>query len=90
MEKWIAEIERIKMDTDSNLDRKCIGLNNVTIVFCDTKKQYNLTGNQFEDNHYFAQKGSCFDPFYAGCYVLPGEIIGKVSKSTIKKLRKSN
>lgn len=69
-----AEIERIRNDVDPNLDRKCIGLNNVTVVFFDTRKQYNLSGDQFEERLYFAQKGSCFDPYYSGCYIVPGEV----------------
>ena len=68
MEKWLKEIERVKQETDSLLDRKCIGLNSVTVIFLDTKKEYNLSEN------YFAEKRSVVDPTWAGAYITPGEI----------------
>ena len=68
MEKYIEEINRINNDRDEMLDRKCIGLNSVEVIFLDTKQRYNLSGN------YFESKKSIFDPFWAGCYVVPGEI----------------
>ena len=68
MEKWLEEIERIKQDPDETLDRKCIGLNSVEVVFLDAMQRYNLS----ED--YFQKKKSFFDPTWAGCYIVPGEI----------------
>lgn len=68
MKKWLEEIERIKQDTDEMLDRKCIGLNSVEVVFLDTMQRYNLSGD------YFEKKKSFFDPTWAGCYIVPGEI----------------
>lgn len=74
MEKWLNEIERIKKDPDEMLDKKCIGLNSVSIIFLDTNKEYNLTGNQFESGNYFQNKQSIFDPCWSGAYIIPGEI----------------
>lgn len=74
MERILKEIERIKNDTDSDLDRKCIGLYNTTVVFMDTGKEYNLS----ED--YFQKKQSLFDPCFGGCYITPGEV------STLRQL----
>ena len=68
MKKWLDEIERIKQDTDEMLGRKCIGLNSVEVVFLDTMQRFNLS----ED--YFQKKKSFFDPTWAGCYIVPGEI----------------
>ena len=68
MERILKEIERIKNDTDSDLDRKCIGLYSTTVVFMDTGKQYNIS----ED--YFPKKQSLFDPCVGGCYIIPGEL----------------
>lgn len=68
MKKWLDEIERIKQDTDEMLDRKCIGLNSVEVVFLDTMQRYNLS----ED--YYEKKKSFFDPTWAGSYIVPGEV----------------
>lgn len=68
MEKILKEIERIKNDTDPLLDKKCIGLYNTMVVFVEDGKRMNLTESFFKD------KNSCFDYFYAGCYITPGRI----------------
>lgn len=68
MEKFIAEIKRIKNDPDPLLDRKCIGLYNTMVVFLDDGSRMNLTESYFKD------KNSCFDYSYAGCYITPGKV----------------
>lgn len=68
MDKWIKEIERVKNDQDAFLDRECIGVNSVTVLFLDTKERYNLSDSYFSDRH------SVLDPCWAGAYIRPGEI----------------
>ena len=67
MEKLIAEIEKVKKDTDEILDRKCIGLYNCNVIFLDSKEELCLS-------NYFDSKKSCFDYYFAGCYIIPGKI----------------
>jgi len=68
MEKWLKEIERVKQEKDAFLDRRCIGINSVTVMFLDTKQEYNLSENYFADRH------SVVDPCFAGAYITPGVI----------------
>lgn len=68
MERYIKEIEAIERDIDVELDRECIGLYNVTVVFLDTGEEFRLIDD------YFEKKKSCFDPYWAGCYITPGEV----------------
>ena len=74
MNRIIAEIERVKQDKDAILDRKCIGLNSVEVVFLDTRRKFNLTTEYSGKSSFFEAKDSLFDPFLAGCYIMPGEI----------------
>ena len=68
MKKLLDEIERIQNDSDALLDKKCIGLYNTMVVFVEDGKRMNLTESYFKD------KNSCFDYFYAGCYIIPGKV----------------
>ena len=68
MEKILKEIDRIKADPDTFLDKKCIGLYNTTVIFLEDGRKMNLTES------YFKEKNSCFDYSYAGCYITPGRI----------------
>lgn len=86
MEKILKEIDRIKADPDTLLDKKCIGLYNTTVIFLEDGRKMNLTES------YFKEKNSCFDYSYAGCYITPGrittirEIHINALKSVIKNL----
>lgn len=68
MDRLLAEIERVKNDTDTLLDKKCIGLYNTMVVFVEDGKTMNLTESYFKD------KNSFFDYSYAGCYITPGKL----------------
>ena len=48
MERYINEIEAIERDTDVELDRECIGLYNVRVVFLDTGEEFRLIDDYFE------------------------------------------
>ena len=67
MERLVAEIEKVKNDTNELLDRKCVGLYTCDVIFLDTKEELCLS-------NYFDNQKSCFDYYFAGCYLQPGKI----------------
>lgn len=68
MKKWLEEIERIKQEQNPMLNRKCIGIDNCSVIFLDNFERINLSNSYFEEAH------SIFDPTWAGCYIVPGQI----------------
>ena len=67
IKKILDEIERIKKDQDKILDRKCVGQYTCDVIFIDTNEEYCVT-------KLFDEKKSCFDFYFAGCYLIPGKI----------------
>ena len=69
-----VEISKIRQDPNDDLDRPCIGISSVEIMFLDTKEYFNLTDDSMEHKNYFEKHNSLFDPTVAGCYITPGEV----------------